>query len=245
MHRFVKLLNRSCCHNGFQFSEGLNVDTEKFDPEKLCYGGLYFCRLDDFYKWLYYRDDLHYICDVTLPDDARICDEGDKLKADKLILLNKRTISEFFHTHPEFILPAAKANGRALMFIKNPSPEVCLAVVRIDSSMLVHVKNQTDEICLAAVSTGGLSLLHVRQPTPAICMTAVQQDGHALRYVTVQTPDLCLAAVQQNGLALEHVLEQTDAIQLAAIHNDPRAYYFARNPSPFICTAARNRYRLA
>ena len=41
--KFVKLTNENECHNNFQYKDGLNVDTIKFNPTGLCQpGGLYF-----------------------------------------------------------------------------------------------------------------------------------------------------------------------------------------------------------
>lgn len=53
--KFVKLTNESCCHNGFQFREGLNVDTVPFSTKtECCAGGIYFTTTEHFYEWLDY-----------------------------------------------------------------------------------------------------------------------------------------------------------------------------------------------
>ncbi len=241
MERFVKLVNKSCVHNGFHLKEGLNVDTAKFDAESPCSGGIYFCREAIFYKWLHYRDDIYYIFDATPADDAQICEEDDKLKTDKLILLNRRRVADFFLVHPEYALPAVVDNGTALRFITNQPEDVCIAA---GPEALRHVKNQSDAVCMAAVSARGDAVRHVRLQTLPICMAAVRQDGEALQYIRIQTPALCMAAVQQNGMALKYVLNPTDAIRLAAVLNDPRALYFVPKPTPNLCDSARRRYSM-
>ena len=91
---YVKLTTENDTHNGYQYKEGLNCLDGEFNNEKICdSGGLYFCRKEDIYKWINYNDKvMHYIWDVELCEDSKIVDMGDKLKTDKFILKNKRTI---------------------------------------------------------------------------------------------------------------------------------------------------------
>ncbi len=91
---YVKLTTENCIHNGYQYKEGLNCLNEEFNNQNICCsGGLYFCRKKDICKWIYYNDkNMHYIWDVELCEDSKIVDMGDKLKTDKFILKNKRTI---------------------------------------------------------------------------------------------------------------------------------------------------------
>jgi hypothetical protein len=94
--RVVKLTNESCCHNDFQFQEGLNEDTNAFDYNGECGpDGLYFCTERQAEYWFDYRDDISYVWDVEIPDDARVCVYDQKLKVDKFILSNKRTLADF------------------------------------------------------------------------------------------------------------------------------------------------------
>ena len=91
---FIKLTTESENHNGFQFKTGENRDTIPFYPHDSCTkGGLYFCKKTDAYQWLFYGSKgMHYFRPVTLPDDARVYIERDKLKADKFILGERETI---------------------------------------------------------------------------------------------------------------------------------------------------------
>src|SRR5579872_1105985 len=87
--KFVKLTNRSENHHGLQFKTGLNIDFRKFHPEGHCKpGGIYFCEFSNLYNWLNYKsnDEMVYYRYVTIPDDANIYNEGNKFKADKLLL---------------------------------------------------------------------------------------------------------------------------------------------------------------
>lgn len=72
-------------HNGFQFRDGLNEDTEAFFPHGECNaGGIYFTEKEQMHIWL--GSWYHWVRDVTIPDDARVYVEREKFKADKLIL---------------------------------------------------------------------------------------------------------------------------------------------------------------
>jgi hypothetical protein len=90
----VKLTNESENHNGFVFATGENCDTMPFRPYGSCSaGGLYFCKKNEVHKWLQYNfTQMHYIRSVTLPDDARVYIEENKMKADKFILGERETI---------------------------------------------------------------------------------------------------------------------------------------------------------
>src|SRR5665647_3665118 len=91
----VKLTSESECHNGFQFKDGLNVDTVPFNPTSECKpGGIYFCELSKFFYWTIYNEkQMIWYRKVTIPDDAQVYVESDKFKADKLILSERHEIS--------------------------------------------------------------------------------------------------------------------------------------------------------
>lgn len=91
----IKFTNEEEKHNGFQFVTGENRDTVEFRPYNFCTkGGLYFCKKSDADRWMFYNCRLmHYFRRVTLPDDARVYVEDNKMKADKFILGERETIS--------------------------------------------------------------------------------------------------------------------------------------------------------
>lgn len=93
----VKLTNESCCHNGMTFVEGENVDHNEFKYDHSCGpDGIYFCRLDDMFNWLdYSASPMYWMWDAEVPDGARAVMYNSKLKANRLILTNKRRISDY------------------------------------------------------------------------------------------------------------------------------------------------------
>lgn len=88
--KFYKFTCTNEVHNGFQFKDGLNVDTVKFNPSGNCSaGGMYFTDKEHIKNWAY----LHtFVRDVTIPDDARVYIEYAQYKADKFILGPRKRI---------------------------------------------------------------------------------------------------------------------------------------------------------
>ena len=93
-----RLTNKNECHNGFQYRDGLNVDTIPFTPEGQCQpGGLYFfsdVQLAECIQHLPSRFIPFYVREVTFPPDAKIWKMDGKYKADKFILGERRTLLE-------------------------------------------------------------------------------------------------------------------------------------------------------
>ena len=212
--KFVKLTNTEENHNGYQFKDGLNVDNIPFNTKYECSaGGIYFCRIDNFTKYLDYGKEMYYMRNIIVPDDSQVFEESNgKYKSDKLILLDKSVIFE----NEDLCLEAVKQDGYALFYVKKQTPEICLVAVKQNGHALDYVEEQTPELCLEAVKRNGFALQYVKEQTPEICLTAVQQNGDALQYVKEQTPEICLEAVKQDGHALEYVKEQTPEICLEA-----------------------------
>ena len=169
--KFYKILKEDCVHNGYQFVNGLNIDPVSFNPEGKCSkGGFYFTEYNKIAHWLYYTEDLTYIAEVIIPDDAQVYIEKDKFKADKFIINLNNKIDIKDHecwTNNNFCKIAIQQNGLALQF----------------------VKEQTDELCKLVVQQNGYDLRYVNEQTEELCKLAVQQNGSALRHVNNQTDE--------------------------------------------------------
>src|SRR5579872_2242753 len=181
----VKLTVEDENHNGFQFQTGLNTDNVPFFPKYSCRpGGLYFCDMDNFPKYVRYNNKICInLRKVIIPDDAQVYIETNKYKTDKFIL--EEPIKIFEPVKMEF-----------------EDNELCLRAIKSYAFGLKYVKNQTNEICLEAVRINGKALQFVEYQTPEICLAAVSQNGYALRYVKNQTLEICLAAIRRNTAAL-------------------------------------------
>ena len=192
----VKLTNGQRIHNGFEFKEGLNVDTIDFNPIDQCSpGGFYFCKYEDFGKWIYYREvKMDYMWDVKIPDDAKVVILDNKIKCNKFILSDSRII----WNNEQLCLDVVKQNGYALRWIKKRTRDICIEAMKQDGYALQFIEHQTNDICLAAV----------------------KQNGHALEWVKKQTEEICLEAVKQNREALAYVREQTEEMRSLVVKHD-------------------------
>ena len=250
--KFYKLTNESECHNNFQFKDGLNVDTIKFNPLGECYpGGLYFTELNKISCWISYID-IMYIREVEIIDDSVVKIEQNKFKTDKFILKNKQLISDFEYWNDlefcklyvkqngmalryvrnktdELYKEAVKQNGMALRYVLKQTDEICLLAVKNFGGALKYVLVQTDEICKEAVKNYGMALKYVQLQTDEICKEAVKNIGYVLEYVLVQTEEICLIAVKSNGLSLKYVLVQTDEICKETVKSNIFALRYVQN----------------
>jgi hypothetical protein len=98
--------------------------------------------------WLDYTDDLTYIAEVTIPDDAQVYVEQNKFKTDKFILNLNNKINIEDHEcwlDSDFCEISVQQNKCALHFIINQTEEICKLAVQQNGSALRHVNNQTDE----------------------------------------------------------------------------------------------------
>jgi len=182
-YHFVKLTKEDNSRQQFVYKEGLNIDTNDFDPNGQCReGGLYFTDINKMLKWLSYGP---IIWEVIIPPDAKVYVEENKFKADKFVLLNRMYIEDHeCWSDNVFCLEAVKKYGRALQYVKEQTPQICLEAVKNNGLALHYVKIKTPQICLEAVKKHGLVLKHVKEQTPQICLEAVKKYGWALQYVS-------------------------------------------------------------
>jgi hypothetical protein len=92
--KYIKILSNDWKHKGFQYKEGMNIDTRPFNPSGSCLGGgLYFTDEEHFTEFIQYGTK---IADVEIPDDAQVYADpcGEKWKADKIIIKNIREIKD-------------------------------------------------------------------------------------------------------------------------------------------------------
>lgn len=104
--KFVKLTgikmdsngNEIEANNDFVFKTGLNIDTEPFNDKCFCCkGGLYFTEEKLETKWSKaFGYQMKYVRPVTIPDDALVAIEYEKVKADKIIL-GERNVSKDYN----------------------------------------------------------------------------------------------------------------------------------------------------
>jgi hypothetical protein len=93
--KFYKVTRHDEVHYDLELKDGMNIDDKPFLKDCDCKGGIYFS--DKPNKWAYLYDCSVNKCnlrEVIIPNDAIVRIEGDKMKADKIILLHK--ITDYF-----------------------------------------------------------------------------------------------------------------------------------------------------
>ena len=172
--KYFKLTNESEIHNNLQFKDGLNVDFLPFNPNGQCSkGGIYITLKQNIGMWcIYGSSTMKYYREVTIPDDAQVYIENNKVKVDKLILSKRKELWK----EEEICKLAVQQYGSALQFVKNQTEDICKLAVQQDGYVLQYVKNQTEEICKLAVQQNGWALYYVKNQTEEICKLAGQRQ---------------------------------------------------------------------
>ena len=88
MSKYYKILPENLKCKGFQYQEGLNIDTNLVTPCKFSYG-LHF---SDAEHILSFYDHCSMIAEVEIPEDAIVYHCADQSKADRIILKNIRPL---------------------------------------------------------------------------------------------------------------------------------------------------------
>ena len=162
--QLFKLTNDTEYHNGFQFDDGLNIDTVKFTPKGSCEpGGIYFTEEKWIWKWICYRQQIMiYIRGVTIPNDAQVYIEENKFKADKLILGPREKINRDVYLQS--------------MNYKNGGHTILKHLPK-------YMKDK--DMCMEFVKCNGYALQYVPEVIidKEICIAAIKQQPHAFRYV--------------------------------------------------------------
>ena len=147
-HKFIKLTNIECCHRGLKYVEGMNTDIRPFNENPVCGSGIHFCTYGNIGDWVMPRDtSMMYVWDVTIPENERVVYMGNKLKAHRIIMSNKRYIWD----NHDICIKILKRNGLALKMINNQTYDMCMAAVKNNGRALQFVKNKTRDICIEAV----------------------------------------------------------------------------------------------
>jgi len=101
--QFIKLTNKKEIHGDLELSYGLNIDPVPLDTINKCSSGIYFCNIRDYPLFMTTRSgQMVHMRNVTVPPDAKVCIEGNKFKADRLILGDKHEIDTLLNI-PEFV----------------------------------------------------------------------------------------------------------------------------------------------
>lgn len=162
----VKLTNLIENHNGLEYKDGLNIDKRIFNPMGACEsGGIYCVPIQNAHLWLTY-DNIKYSANgydvtsytilpmifmrkVTIPNDARLYIENNKLKTDKIILEPKSMISK------EIYLKGIMAYTTKIQYIPKQllDKEMCMVSVKRNAFTLkdVPIEFRDVDVCIEAL----------------------------------------------------------------------------------------------
>ena len=225
-----KFLNDNLNHRGFIYAEGLNIDTEPFNPTGICsIGGLYFC--EEAECWQYCTDYGTKRALIEIPNDARVYVEQSKFKADKIFITE---IKEFDDIDDVFWIDILPKNAEVLKYIKNQTEELCILAVKKLGCAFKYVNEQfrTEDMCILAIKHNGWTFEYMKEyQTERICRLAVQRNNKALEYVNEEfkTNELCVLAVNQRGLSLEFIDNQTLELCALAVKQNGHALCYVQD----------------
>lgn len=232
---FIKLTNATEIHRGFQFRDGLNIDTNINGSHSLgiCNEGIHFTTEVYAHNWIVYNDEtgiMRYMRKVTIPDDAIVFIGDKKLKTNKIILAPREIISK------EIYMRIAKEYQYLLLYLPEDiiDKEICMEAVKRFCFALQYVPNhlKDKEMCMESVKKLGYMI----NDTPVniidkeLCLAAVKNNGNSLQHIPIslQDEDIYMVAVKEVGYALQYVplSLRNKEICSAAIKQNPTAIIF-------------------
>jgi len=229
--RFVKLTNGTNNHNGHQYTEGPNVCPDSFNPNPDCKGhGFYFCKEDDFIKWLYYnKTPMYHIWNVRIINKASVVVMKNKIKCDRFILSECKSIWD--------------------------NQELCDIIVKEDGLMLGFVIKQSNQQCIDAVTQNPIAIGFVNDQTDEINKIIIEKDKSNVQYVLKKTHELSAIVADDIGLkeetikelpentkeikdAIKELSENTEDLQLKSVKENGLNLKDISNPSQQVCNFA-------
>lgn len=243
--RLIKLTDETENHNGMQFVTGENKDIKPFSPTTECGGGIYFTYFMDLPLWLNYGGrEMKYFRYVSVPLDSRVSIEGiDKFKADKIILSDRREISDYpLWSGVNFAMMAMIMTDRSLKYIEKHSKDFQFQVKFITKFGMNGIKKLlklnvsiSEELQIEVVRKDPTKLRILIEYNKTINasvseevqIAALEGDSYSIKVllqnITVSERVL-LTALKHHGLTigilLDHGINVTEEMQLLAVEND-------------------------
>jgi hypothetical protein len=175
--KLIKLTNANCVHNGFKFYEGENVDCNTFTSNTSCGpDGIYFCTLDELEQWLdYSHNTMTYIWDVKIPFDAKTMIYNEKFKTDRIILLNKRLISDYIAEKLTNMICSSSTSDIITYMSSLPKrfvetcnfDEQCLMLLKIDPEIFIELPEscKTVKVCTEYINVSNSTNIYDHIPS--------------------------------------------------------------------------------
>jgi hypothetical protein len=221
---YFKLTCEDNVHNGFTFKEGLNEDVLEFDPAPTCMpGGLYFTDRDNIITWVEYGYKvMHWVWDVSIPDDAKVVVMDNKAKCDKFIITNKRCIWE----KSDFYYPIIKEKPECTKYIKGG----------INVEGVIELCNHTDKRYWPSdLKITGLTLDKI--------IEYAKSYPFLLKHFTAETPDAFYYMIKNvpSFTLKDYKGVVTDDMKWTFIHRNPYNICTVEDPNEEMIAYARER----
>jgi hypothetical protein len=157
---FYKIIRKNKNHYDMIYKLGLNKDILQFYPYGTCNaGGMYFTTIENIFYCIHYG---YYVCNITIPNDARCYVENFKIKTNKFIINN--------------FIPFSKLKQWY-------NSKFCEMAVQQDGIMLKHVQIQTKNIVKLAVQRTPYALIHSNADLYTDCLVQIFiRDEKALQH---------------------------------------------------------------
>ena len=196
-----KFFNTKELHNGYQYTNGHNVDPSPFNSSRECQkGGFYFFANRACLRTIW---SIHFKIshkrEISIPDDAQVYIEKDKCKSDKLVLGERTDLSEeeciFYFQMIDDCLKTQemciKVLEREPMYFnyvpnKYKTPEMCENVVERypQAFQTVPIECMTQEMCetVAEINPFFLERMPDKFKTREMCKRAARKISCCQRY---------------------------------------------------------------
>ncbi|NBX75063.1 MAG: hypothetical protein EBQ92_00715 [Proteobacteria bacterium] len=234
---FYKFLRDDLKHFDYTYKNGLNIDPVPFYPFGKCQaGGMYFC--EEMRSPIYIGCYGKYYSTVTIPDDAFVCVENYKFKANKIYLDEIKEIGSIENVKFWELVLSIYPQHLDLIHPSNPVYEkMCECAIKNNGFVLRKIgKNVTDpelyfKLCEISVKQSPEYIIYVSKNMMSdeqykqICRIIVETHSTGLRFID-QTHELCKFAVQKFGCAINYVKVQTPELcKLAVLQNEHALVY--------------------
>lgn len=174
--KFYKLTNKAELHNGLKYKKGLIIDPIPLNDASGCSpGGIYFCCKNNIIKWLDYScaGYMQYYRPVEIPDDATVCVDYNKFKADKIVLGRRKRIWSDYDLCYDMVGYRGELLGSVDTRIQTHA--MCERAIRNYSPAIAYVRKnlRTEKLIIYAIKRGfPVDRLDKKDVTPKILEVA-------------------------------------------------------------------------
>jgi hypothetical protein len=211
---FVKLTNKTENHRGFQYKDGLNIDTNEFGIQFDV--GLFFTEYDKIYKWIEinYNYSHSYYRIVTIPDYSQVCIDYDAYKTDKFILGERKEIFNDYIFCENII--KKKPSLFQYIPISNQTENICElaleSIIKIKNYNYYIIKFITDEnlnkekvhnMIKNVLKVYAFAILYIKNPTEEMYDLAIERNYQVIEFINNE--NIINKYIQKDGLLLRFI----------------------------------------